>query len=119
MMAMGATLSVGAYVLAVIMGFVFFLNYHYVIEHEEKKLPSYFGQSYLDYCKVVPRFLPRFTPAPRDQLLQINNDPEIYSFNFPLAIKNKAFEAFYSFVGIMVGMVLLVWVKQLVIHGMN
>ena len=66
-MAMGATISVGALLLAVVMGLVFFLNYHYVIEHEEAKLPSYFGDAYLKYCQLVPRFLPRLTAPPHDE----------------------------------------------------
>ena len=33
-MAIGATISVGALALALVIGIVFFLNYHYVIEHE-------------------------------------------------------------------------------------
>jgi hypothetical protein len=110
-MALGATLSVGALPLAVVMGFVFFLNYHYVIEHEEQKLPSYFGNSYLDYCSLVPRFWPRLTSASIEELKRINSDPEVFHFSMSLANQNRAFEAYVSFVGIMAGMVLLVWLK--------
>ena len=118
-MAMGATLSVGAYLLALVMGLVFFLNYHYVIEHEEKKLPSYFGENYLLYCSLVPRFWPRLSAPPHDELLKINADPEVYSFNFELAKNNKAFEAYFSFIGIILGMILLVWIKHSVINGIH
>jgi hypothetical protein len=111
-MALGATISVGAVYLAVAMGFVFFLNYHYVIEHEEGKLPSYFGNSYLKYCELVPRFIPRLTRPPKEELMKINSDPDVYSFSYSLAKKNKAFEAYASFVGIIFGMALLVLFKQ-------
>ena len=110
-MAIGATISVGALALALVIGIVFFLNYHYVIEHEEAKLPSYFGDSYLKYCQLVPRFLPRITAPPYDQLLQINSDREVYRFSMPLAMKNKAFEAYVTWVALILGMGFLVWVK--------
>jgi hypothetical protein len=113
LMAIGATLSVGAFGLAVIMGFVFFLTYHYVIEHEEQKLPDYFGSSYLQYCSLVPRFWPKLLPANHEALKEINPDPAGFQFSFPLAKQNKAFEAYVSFVALIAGMYLLVWVKHL------
>jgi protein-S-isoprenylcysteine O-methyltransferase Ste14 len=113
LMAFGATFSVGAYLLAVIVGFVFFLNYSYVIQHEEEKLPSYFGESYLKYCALVPRFFPRFSAPPRTELLTINADPQTYEFNYELAKQNKAFEAYVSFIGILAGVSIIVWVKMM------
>lgn len=112
-MGLGATISVGALYLALIMAVVFFLNYHYVIDHEEQKLPAYFGQSYLDYCNLVPRFLPQLSAPTRDQLMKINSDPVVYHFSMELARKNKAFEAYASFVGIMIGMMVLVFSKKI------
>ncbi len=110
-MALGATISVGAMGLAVVMAFVFFLNYHYVIEHEERKLPDYFGDSYLQYCNLVPRFIPQFKAPSKEMLLKINPDPVVYSFSMPLAKQNKAFEAYASFFGVMIGVALLVFIK--------
>jgi hypothetical protein len=112
LMGLGATLSVGAYLLTAVMAVVFFLNYHYVIQHEEAKLPSYFGNSYLEYCGLVPRFLPRLTAPARTELEKINADPEIYRFSMSLAQANRAFEAYVSFVALVLGMALLVWVKS-------
>jgi hypothetical protein len=111
-MALGAAISVGAQWLAVVMGFVFFLTYHYVIEHEEQKLPSVFGSSYHRYCEMVPRFLPRFNAPRREDLLQINSDPAVYEFSMPLAKQNKAFEAYATFAGLVLAMVLIVFVKS-------
>ena len=111
LMGFGATFSVGAYVLAVVMGFVFFLNYHYVIQHEEEKLPSYFGENYLKYCSLVPRFFPRWSAPPQSELMTINSDTETYRFNFALAKQNKAFEAYVSFLGLLAGVSFIVWVK--------
>lgn len=111
-MALGATISVGAIGLAIVMAVVFFLNYHYVIDHEEKKLPDCFGDSYIQYCNLVPRFIPQLCPPPKEELLKINSDPVVYSFSMSLAKENKAFEAYASFVGVMVGVTLLVFLKS-------
>ncbi len=111
-MALGATISVGAYWLTLVSGIVFYFNYHYVIDHEERKLPGYFGQPYLEYCKLVPRFIPRLTTPAIEDLKKINSDPEIFKFSMPLASQNKAFEAYVSFVAIIAGMALLVFLKQ-------
>ncbi len=113
LMALGATWSVGAVLLTAIMAVVFFLNYHYVIQHEEAKLPSYFGNAYLEYCSLVPRFLPRVTAPARQELERINPDPEVYGFSMKLAHQNRAFEAYVSFFAIMAAMVALVFVKSL------
>ena len=110
-MGIGATISVGAFILAVVIALVFFVNYNYVIDHEEAKLPSYFGEAYHRYCRLVPRFLPRLTEPPHEELLKVNPDEETYCFSMPLAKKNKAFEAYFTFVGLILGMGLLVWAK--------
>ena len=112
LMGLGATLSVGAYPLTGLMAVVFFFNYHYVIQHEEAKLPSYFGNAYLEYCNLVPRFLPRWSSPPKGALEKINSEPEVYRFSMSLAQKNRAFEAYVSFVAIIVGMALLVFIKS-------
>ena len=114
-MAVGATMSVGALGLALVMAVVFFFNYHYVIDHEERKLPAYFGESYLQYCNLVPRFIPQLSAPSKDELLKINPDPEVYSFSMPLAKKNKAFEAYASFLGVMLGVSLLVFIRRLIL----
>ena len=112
LMGLGATLSVGAYGLTAVMAVVFFFNYHYVIQHEEAKLPSYFGNAYLEYCNLVPRFLPRLTAPGRVELEKINSSPEVYRFSMTLANQNRAFEAYASFVALILGMALLVMTKS-------
>ena len=112
-MALGATISVGAHLLAFIMGVVFFLNYHYVIQFEETKLPKLFGESYQNYCQLVPRFLPRLMAPSKTDLLKINPDPAVYGFSFSLAMKNKAFEAYASFFGLILGVTALVYFKKM------
>ncbi|MBS1959393.1 MAG: isoprenylcysteine carboxylmethyltransferase family protein [Bdellovibrionales bacterium] len=111
-MAFGAVLSVGTVFLALIMGAVFFLNYHYVIENEERKLPSVFGEPYIFYCALVPRFFPRLGRPPQAELEKINPDLHGFEFSSHLASDNKAMEAVYSFFGIIIGCSLLVWIKH-------
>jgi hypothetical protein len=110
-MALGATISVGAFWLAAWMGVVLSLNYYYVIEHEERKLPSIFGPAYEAYCRLVPRFFPQFKRPPQAELEKINSDLQIYEFSRELAHQNKALEAVWSFLGLIAGCALLVWIK--------
>ena len=39
---------------------VFSLGIYFLVQLEEKELRARFGQEYEDYCKRVPRFIPRF-----------------------------------------------------------
>jgi protein-S-isoprenylcysteine O-methyltransferase Ste14 len=41
----------------------FFFEYHFIIRAEENFLENRFGEAYRDYCRRVPRFWPRPTPA--------------------------------------------------------
>jgi hypothetical protein len=78
---------------------------------EETKLEKIFGQSYLLYKDTVPRFFPRFLPpllpAERETLLEINPETSHHEFSWALASKNKAYEAYLSFVGL-IGFVTLI-----------
>lgn len=105
-MGIGAFVAVDAYILGVLMAIWFTVNYGFVIEHEEEKLPRYFGDPYLKYKTLVPRFFPSIRPVlfNKKKFLEINPDPVIYRFSFSLAMKNKAYEAIVSFVGIMLGL---------------
>lgn len=112
-MGMGAIISVGAYMLALIMGLVFFLNYHYVIQYEEAKLPKIFGNSYEVYCQLVPRFIPRISKPSNSDLMKINSDPAVFEFSMSLAIQNKALEAYASFLGLILGVTALVYIRKM------
>lgn len=111
-MAAGAIWAVSTWWVAALATLAFSLNYYYVIEFEESKLPQYFGQAYLRYCELVPRFWPNLIPPKREELLKINNKPETYVFSWSLAMHNKAFEALWSFVGLIAGVALVVWIKN-------
>lgn len=111
-MGIGAFVSVDAYIMGAVMAIWFTLNYGFVIEHEEEKLPRYFGDAYYKYKQLVPRFLPRLTAPAHADLLKINPDEKIYRFSFSLAKKNKAFEAYASFLGLMGGLALVVFIRN-------
>lgn len=40
----------------------FFVQYHFIVTEEEGYLKKTYGESYSDYVKNVPRFIPRITP---------------------------------------------------------
>lgn len=50
-------------VLIAIVWLYFGFQYYWIVRLEEEKLTELFGEEYLHYQKVVPRFFPRLTPA--------------------------------------------------------
>jgi hypothetical protein len=113
MMALGTTLAIEAWPLAVGLTVLYYAIYHYIILEEEMKLIELFGKPYARYLETVPRFFPR--PFPSRKFLEarseINPDPETWKFSHPLAHKNKAFEAYASFAGLIgfVAMIAYAW----------
>jgi protein-S-isoprenylcysteine O-methyltransferase Ste14 len=60
--------------------FVFYLFYYpFTILAEEHKLTATFGQTYIDYAKRTPRFLPKFSLYKKPGLYQINADTFVRS----------------------------------------
>jgi len=41
---------------------VWFLSHLFVVGYEEPKLKKTFGEEYLEFCRNVPRWIPRLTP---------------------------------------------------------
>ena len=117
LMALGTSISVGAYFLTGLMGAIFFLNYHYVIEYEESRLPRFFEERYARYCELVPRFWPRFISPPIEALFELNPDPNAFRFSPVLARENRAFEAYATFFGIMVGCAVLYFLKMKIVYS--
>ena len=107
LMALGSALSIENYWLLWAVSVIFFVLYHYRILDEETKLARIFGEPYSLYCKAVNRFVPRITPASRILMSQINSESEAHQFNWKLATRNRAFEAYYSFLGL-IGFIYLV-----------
>lgn len=106
LMALGTAWAIQNWILLAITTVFFAAIYHYIILDEEVKLQSIFQGAYSEYCKVVPRFFPRlqlgsvFFRASEESLLKVNPDSMQHRFSFPLAMKNKAYEAFVSFLGL-------------------
>ncbi|MBU6375316.1 MAG: isoprenylcysteine carboxylmethyltransferase family protein [Bdellovibrionales bacterium] len=107
LMALGAALSTAQWTLLIVISVVFAMIYHFIILEEEVKLEKIFGQPYLQYCQLVPRFFPRPWPAPTESLLQVNPEKDHLSFSSTLASKNKAFEAYATF-AVLMGLLTLI-----------
>ncbi|OFZ78836.1 MAG: hypothetical protein A2583_09115 [Bdellovibrionales bacterium RIFOXYD1_FULL_53_11] len=103
-MAIGIIWAIGNLPLLAAMTVLFALIYHYIILDEEIKLHSIFGEPYQLYSDAVPRFFPRLwpplAPASHETLLQVNPQPDHHRFSWELAMKNKAYEAYASFLGL-------------------
>lgn len=109
LMAIGAALSVQAYPLFLAGSVLFAVVYHFIILDEETKLAKFFGDAYVGYSGLVPRFFPRLTPAPAAQLLAINPDPEHHRFSRELARKNKWHEPFLTFFALVAALYVVAW----------
>ena len=106
-MALGACLSIeNGWLLAAL--FVSFTAiYHFIILDEEVKLERIFGQPYIIYKTLVPRFFPRPWPVSKTKLMAVNPDQTHHRFSWDLAKKNKALEPYWSFIGLL-GVIYLV-----------
>lgn len=112
LMALGTAAAIEAWVLLAVITVLFAVIYHYIILDEETKLERLFGPAYLEYKRLVPRFFPRPWPASRAALAQVNSDPEAPSFSWEIAHRNKAFEPYWSFLGLIGFVAGVAWVWQ-------
>jgi protein-S-isoprenylcysteine O-methyltransferase Ste14 len=115
LMALGTAWATENWILLGTLTVAFAAIYHYIILDEEVKLRRIFQGAYVEYCQSVPRFFPRlwplFGPASRQVLREINPESAHHSFSFSLAMKNKAYEAYATFLGLIafVGIVAFCW----------
>lgn len=100
LMALGACISIDNLWLATALTFIFGLVYHYVVLDEEEKLEEIFGDSYRAYCALVPRFIPIKFPLRQALLEKVNPDARHLSYDFQLAWKNRAYEAYAAALGL-------------------
>ncbi len=100
LMAVGVAWAIGNIPLLISVSVIFAGVYHFIIKDEETKLRQIFGEPYLKYCELVPRFFPRPIPANRQRLLEVNPEISHHQFSRELATRNKAYEAYVSFAGI-------------------
>jgi len=114
LMAIGTSLAIHHIGLLTTITIVFAVIYHFIIIDEEVKLRRIFGAPYVRYCELVPRFFPKPWPAQRSHLLEVNPEVTHHRFSSELAQKNKAYEAYVSFIGLIgfVATMVFIW-KQL------
>jgi protein-S-isoprenylcysteine O-methyltransferase Ste14 len=106
-MAVGTTIAIDSQWLFLLCTVIFAVIYHFIILDEEVKLREIFGEPYVQYCVIVPRFFPRIVPASQNALSEVNPELTHRDFSKELAAKNRAYEAFLSFAGL-IGFVTLV-----------
>jgi protein-S-isoprenylcysteine O-methyltransferase Ste14 len=111
LMALGTAAATGSYWLFAAMTVVFAAIYHFIILDEETKLERVFGDAYREYCSKVPRFFPYRLPD-RKGLLRVNPDLSHHAFDRELAARNKAYEAYLSFAGLIGFLALIAMVYQ-------
>ena len=111
-MMVGAAFAVNMYGLAVVGLVLFGVNYHWVIRDEEEYLKENFKERYARYCSLVPRFVPAFFGPSIDQLLEVNPNREAFAFSKKLARENKGYEALVTFVALIAGLAVTVWLKN-------
>lgn len=109
LMAVGTALAIANWWLFGTVSILFATVYHYIILDEENKLIKAFGKPYSMYCLTTPRFLPRIIPVSRKKLLEINPDENQLRFSMSLAMKNRAYEAYAAFVGLIGAMYLIAY----------
>ncbi|MCM2277507.1 MAG: isoprenylcysteine carboxylmethyltransferase family protein [Oligoflexia bacterium] len=107
LMALGTAMAIENWWLLGTMTVLFAVIYHFIILDEETKLQKIFGEPYLKYCQTVPRFFPRIWPASAAALDQVNPDRAHRRYDWAISMKNKAYEAYASFAGL-IGFVALV-----------
>lgn len=110
LMAVGVALAIGSWPLIFTISVLYALIYHYIILDEEIKLSRLFGEPYNRYRALVPRFFPRIfppmMPASRRDLMEVNANAEHHDFSWEIAMKNKAYEAYLSFIGLILCVIL-------------
>lgn len=111
LMALGTALAIEAWWLLASITVIFAAVYHYIILDEETKLIRIFGDPYVKYLQTVPRFFPKPWPASRDSLREVNSDANHRSYCWKMSMKNKAYESYLTFAGIIgfVGAVAYFW----------
>lgn len=110
LMAIGVAWAIQTYLLMLAVSILYAALYHYIILDEETKLRRIFGEPYLKYIAAVPRFFFRPWPAPRATRLEINPDPAHLRYDWQLSMKNKAYEAYASFAGLIGFVTLAAWI---------
>jgi len=73
--AMGLSLLSESLVFVAIAAVIFLIYYNLIIRHEERRLRELFGEAFDDYCRRVPRLIPRLSGHQDDETLTIHARP--------------------------------------------
>ncbi len=111
LMAVGVVWSIQNLPILVGVTVVFAVLYHFIILDEETKLRKIFGEPYLQYCKKVPRFFPKFWKNSA-ALKKVNPETSHLAYSWEISMKNKSYEAFATFVGAYAWVALCAWLWQ-------
>jgi len=113
LMAVGTLWAIEAWIPLLLVSTIFAAIYHFIIFDEEVKLRRIFGEPYLLYLASVPRFFPRPWRPGRETLLKINPEVTHLHYDWALSWKNKAYEAYASFFGLIgwVALAAFLWAK--------
>lgn len=105
MMAIGGAIAIENLVVTIMVAVVFTAVYHFIIMDEEEKLARKFGSAFMTYRREVPRFWPQFSSGP----IRATDKTR---FDFNLAMKNKAYEAYLAFLGMIAAIWAVAWIYQ-------
>lgn len=110
-MAIGTAVSIRQGWLVALVTIAFGAVYHFIILDEETKLKKLFGEPYQAYLRLVPRFFPRLLPVSGKVLAEVNPAVAEHRFSYGIAMRNKAWEAYYSFAALIgfVALVAMAW----------
>jgi len=82
----GFAVTAGLPLLALLFGILLALEYHAIVQWEEKLLDTKYGASYGAYCATVPRWIPRLgawhrvAPIPRQSMPAADGDADGFSW---------------------------------------
>jgi protein-S-isoprenylcysteine O-methyltransferase Ste14 len=100
-LALGAAIATWSWVSAAILVFYFAIFYSFVMRREERELRARHGKAFEEYCRAVPLFFPRMTPA------KVPGE-SAGSFSLAQYHRNHEWQASVGFLLLLVAM-LLIW----------
>lgn len=103
--ALGFLLLARVYIFIPLILIIFGFVYHRLILEEERELLMIFKEQYLEYCKHVPRFIPRLTPYRKNSFYPSK-------FNLKNVLKNKEYNTFFG----VIGLLLLIYIMRKIVY---
>jgi len=109
LIAIGAVISIEAWITGVFLTVFYFLMYDMVVEFEENNLIQYFGEPYKKFCARVPRFFGFKLPLSDREMKELS--PGTAQFSYEAIQQNKALEAYWSFLGMIIALALIAYLR--------